>query len=111
MDPEFPELLTAMWVSLPARGLAFPLYMGCDATPEPLLDGTVYEICRQVTGEATRWEQVEKALFRNSMLMEAEARRLIAVGEEVAARTLMESWVAETVSAQVRLLELAVPVN
>ena len=111
MDPEFPELLTAMWVSLPARGLAFPLYMGCEATPEPLLDGTVYEICRQVTGEAARWEQVEKALFRNSTLMEAEARRLIAVGEEAAARALMESWVAETVSAPMRLLELAVSVN
>ena len=50
MDPEFPDLLTAMWVSLPARGLAFPLYMGCEATPGPLLDGTVYEICRQTGG-------------------------------------------------------------
>ena len=45
------------------------------------------------------------------MLMEAEARRLIAVGEEAAALALMESWVAETVSAQIRLLELAVPIN
>jgi len=43
IDPKHPETLTTVFVTLPAYGYSIPFMMGADATPIPLMDGTVYE--------------------------------------------------------------------
>lgn len=42
IDPEHPETLTTIFVTLPAYGYSIPFFMGADATPRALADGTVY---------------------------------------------------------------------
>ena len=43
IDPEYPETLTTIFVTLPAYGYSIPFLMGANATPRALMDGTVYE--------------------------------------------------------------------
>lgn len=43
IDPKNPEILTTIFVSLPAYGYSIPFLMGADATPKALMDGTVYQ--------------------------------------------------------------------
>lgn len=42
IDPEFPETLTTVFVTLPAYGYSIPFFMGANATPKALADGSVY---------------------------------------------------------------------
>ena len=46
IDPENPETLTTIFVTLPAYGYSIPFLMGASATPKALVDGTVYETQR-----------------------------------------------------------------
>lgn len=42
IDPDYPELLTVAWVSIPARVAAYPIFMGQKRMPEPWLNGQAY---------------------------------------------------------------------
>ena len=43
IDPQCPETLTTVFVTLPAYGYSIPFLMGANATPKALMNGTVYE--------------------------------------------------------------------
>ncbi len=47
IDPEHPEILTTVFVTLPAYGYSIPFLMGADATPRSLVDGTVYSVQKE----------------------------------------------------------------
>jgi hypothetical protein len=42
IDPNYPETLTTIFISLPAYGYSIPILMGATETPRSLLDGTFY---------------------------------------------------------------------
>ncbi|MPL93883.1 hypothetical protein SDC9_40031 [bioreactor metagenome] len=44
IDPEFPEKMTTVFVTLPAYSYSIPFFMGANATPKALADGTVYSV-------------------------------------------------------------------
>lgn len=46
IDPEFPETLTTILITLPAYGYSIPFLMGATETPKALADGSVYTVQR-----------------------------------------------------------------
>jgi len=44
IDPKHPEILTSIFVALPAYGYSIPFLMGATKTPKAMLDGTVYKL-------------------------------------------------------------------
>lgn len=78
IDPHDPANLTCAWIAFPAKGLAFPLFMGGRQTPLPLLDGTVYRLSKPFPGAESDapiafWDNAEAAAhervakFRNRL--------------------------------------------
>ena len=47
IDPDYPETLTTIFVTLPGYGYSIPFLMGANATPVALMDGTVFETQRE----------------------------------------------------------------
>lgn len=77
---DWPALLSAAWVTMPARSLAFPLLMGGERTPRVLLNGEVDRAGRESTGDVRRWEPIEAFAFTSQRLLEGQVRRLLAQG-------------------------------
>ncbi len=64
IDPDHPELFTTAWVSLPVRGVAFPLLMGQTSTPRSLLDGEAYRLGKNASVDLALWESIEEAIHQ-----------------------------------------------
>jgi len=103
--------LTCAWFTLPAKGLAFPIFMGAEDTPRPLVDGTVYELSGRLPGAASTWEAIERASHMNKELVEARAMALMGGGEVDAASALLGEWVCATAQAQVAQLKACAPAH
>jgi len=104
ISPEHPDLLTCAWVTFPAKGLAFPLFMGCAGTPLPLVDGEVYRLCKPIDGAAAVWEAVEESAWGNQGLVEARAADLLDAGQRARAAALLEEWTSKIARGQVAML-------
>ncbi|HOZ47373.1 MAG TPA: carcinine hydrolase/isopenicillin-N N-acyltransferase family protein [Candidatus Hydrogenedentes bacterium] len=103
IDAEHPALLTCAWITLPAKGLAFPLLMGCRATPRPLVNGEVYALSKDIDGKTAEWERHEEDVHKEKELIVARAREQIGPGDRAAAITALEHW---TVQATARGIDL-----
>jgi len=104
ISPEHPDLLTCAWITFPAKGLAFPLFIGCAETPLPLVDGEVYRLCKPLDGAAEVWEAVEESARGNQGLVEARAADLLDAGQRDRAVALLEEWTSITARGQVAML-------
>jgi len=94
IDRDHPDFLTVAWITMPARSLAFPLFMGGTDTPQVLLNGEVDLAGRQSDGDFERWEPIEAFAFETQRLLAADVRRLLAAGETEHARAVLDGWVA-----------------
>ncbi|MGI5818436.1 MAG: hypothetical protein ACOX9R_10130 [Armatimonadota bacterium] len=101
---DHPEMLTAAWIAMPARSLAFPLFMGGTQTPRALLSGQVDMAGRQFTGDFQLWEPIEQFAFGAGRLLEAEVGRLLADGRPDEAREALDRWVADCTAAHLGAL-------
>ena len=99
-----PGNLTCAWFTLPAKGLAFPILMGCDRTPLPLMNGDIYRLSRDTDGAAEVWESIEKNARANKGLLEARAEALLDEGSVGQVPALLEDWVSKTTDAQLSIL-------
>lgn len=93
IDRRNPATLSRAWVSLPARALSFPLFIGGSETPLPLLDGTVFDICNGIEGRRNEWERLEAAAFRRQAQLETEVRTLLTSGQTTETGTRLDTWV------------------
>ncbi|MBC8869700.1 MAG: hypothetical protein H8E44_09800 [Planctomycetes bacterium] len=100
-----PDMLTRVWVSLPARGLSFPLYMGGTHTPLPLLNGEVFARTNQVKCSRGVCERIEAAAFGNQRLLEAKVLALLAAGKEQEARETLNGWVRNCTDSHLAVLD------
>lgn len=107
VHPQFPEYLTRAWFSFPAVHLAFPLYMGGTATPLPLVDGSLYELCADLPHDFEAWEVLEQTLHHNSLLLEARAEALLREGRVDEARALIDAWTQATAASHLLFLREA----
>ena len=56
IDPQHPDVLTCAWISLPAKSLAFPVFMGGRKTPRCLVNGELYQTGKSLDAEKSQWE-------------------------------------------------------
>jgi hypothetical protein len=106
IHPDQPGYLTCAWATLPAKGLAFPLFMGGDATPKPLVDGEAYALLKDRDGANGAWESLEEAAYANGRLVQETGARLLAEGKSVEAKEILETWTEQTAKAQIEMLRL-----
>lgn len=81
IHPEHPEWLTAAWVALPARAVAFPLLMGQDATPVVLADGRAYARGKQSAADSARWEMWERIVHAAKQDITADVLTRLSAGD------------------------------
>ncbi|NQT15064.1 MAG: hypothetical protein HQ582_20070, partial [Planctomycetes bacterium] len=70
IDPNHPELFTCAWVSLPVKGVSFPLLMGQTSTPACLLNGEVYSLGTKVKKNTHSWEDTEQSMHARKELLQ-----------------------------------------
>ncbi len=98
IDHRHPDRLSRAWVSLPAKGLSFPLFIGGEETPLPLLDGTVFDACLRLEGRREEWERLEARAFHSQRVLEKEVRALLEAGKTAEARARLDAWVRRCAS-------------
>lgn len=69
VDPDYPELLTCAWFSLPARHVAYPVFMGQNAVPMPLADGSAYASGKSTTYQPELWKAMERTMHAEKELL------------------------------------------
>lgn len=104
IDPAHPETLTCAWISLPAWGVSFPLWMGQTKTPACLLNGTAYSLGTTTHGKPGLWEAVERSVHLSKELLRKDlAARQPANGASRAAERLNQ-WSQTQAEMLVELL-------
>ncbi len=101
---DHPDLLTVAWVTMPAKSLAFPLFMGGTRTPRALLSGDADLAGRESPDDFSRWEPIEAQAFAAQRGLEAQVRGLVAAGKPAEARDALDAWVADRTRAHLGAL-------
>jgi hypothetical protein len=102
IDPDRPDLFTCAWAALGKADETgyFPLHMGVTGTPKAYANGATFAHWqRGVPLEA--WQSLEATTEGRRQEIEAEARRLLATGDEAAAREHLTLLAAEAATAKV----------
>jgi len=108
IDSKHPELLTCAWVALPARSVAFPLLMGQDSTPAPLVDGSAYAKAKDGPVRAQEWEALEHRAHDAKAELANDVLAGVAAGNpEEAQRELMNQWSAKQAALLLDALAVA----
>lgn len=89
---KYPDILSCAWVSLPAKGLGFPLFIGGTKTPLPLIDGKIDSILKKLPGNPKRWEKIEKFNFMNQGLVNNKIEDFIAARKTKKISGLLNEW-------------------
>lgn len=106
IDPDYPQLLTCAWITMPVRAGAFPVFMGQRRTPMPLLDGTAYALGKKGPSKTRQWEAVERSMHvEKGRLKEAVAASLAAGNPEQAYVERLEQWSAEQAGTLINVLK------
>jgi len=100
-----PDMLTCAWVSLPAWGLSFPLFVGGTDTPLPLLNGEVFARSNEVNSNRDICERIEAAAFGNQRLLEEKVLALLAAGEDGKATDILNDWTRTCADSHMAVLE------
>jgi len=105
IHPTRPDVLTCAWISLPARGLSFPLFMGGTDTPLPLLGGEVYACSRRVKCHRHVWERIEATAFGNQLLLLEKVLTLLAAGQDDEVTRRLNEWVQSCTDGHLAVLQ------
>ncbi len=106
IHPDHPETLTTAWIALPVRSVAFPVLLGQDRAPAPLVDGSAYALGQQSPEQESQWEDLERSMHAEV----EELRQMVAEGlsagdsAEEHVETL-EQWSANRAAMLVDALE------
>jgi hypothetical protein len=92
IDREYPQYLTCAWISLPAKSLSLPLFMGQKRTPQCLLDGEADTLGRQSTASREVWERAEEEAHAAKEAVKEEAAALFEEQKYEQAQVLLSEW-------------------
>jgi hypothetical protein len=109
IDPDRPELLTCAWVSLPARGVSFPLLMGQTRTPACLLGGEAYLLGAAIQGQSRLWESVEQTAHASKELLKAKMLAGASAGGAQPAADLADQWAQQQAEMLMEMLQALQP--
>lgn len=104
IDREHPGILSRAWVSLPAKALSFPLFIGGRETPLPLVNGEVFETCHAIEGRREEWERIEAAAFRRQAVLESELRARLRADPGAAVASRLDDWSRELAAGHLAAL-------
>ena len=90
-----PAYLTTAWITLPAKGLAFPLFMGGNKTPLPLVNGQVDSLFSTIDGATAEWETIENGLYSESGTLQSQITTLLGESRQQDAINLIDNWVGQ----------------
>ena len=102
---EHPEVLTCAWVSLPARSVSFPLFMGGRTTPRCLLSGDLYKVGKRLARENSRWETLEKQAHAEKQRLADKVASLLEAAQRAEAVDLLDTWTETTARAQLAIVK------
>lgn len=105
IDRQHPATLSRAWVSLPAKALSFPLFIGGSETPLPLLNGEVFDTCLRIEGRRADWERLEAAAFRRQSSLESEVRTLLKTRDARQAAATIDLWTRQITSEHLAALK------
>lgn len=93
IDPDHPDLLTCAWIALPARSVAFPIWMGQTRMPMELVNGESHQAAKKNSQPAPHWEELEQELHAQKEQLKQEIQSSIEAGNPRAACVdQIESW-------------------
>ncbi len=104
IDRERPDVLTSAWFSMPARGLSFPLFIGCTETPLPLLDGEVFVRSQAAGPGRDAWQSIEAAMHLSQRMLQEKVSALLAAGKEQEATDALNRWVRLSAGSHLAIL-------
>ncbi|HNS31513.1 MAG TPA: carcinine hydrolase/isopenicillin-N N-acyltransferase family protein [bacterium] len=93
IHPEYPEYLTIIWVSFPARSVPFPLFTGGRQTPLALFDGTINEVGKKTNLSFDNIRKLEKTLYEEGRLFREKLFGLIKEGKSEKMPDMIDEWV------------------
>lgn len=93
IDPDHPEMLTCAWITLPARTVAFPVFMGQSSIPECLANGTINRQGKASPKDPSRWEEMERSLHAEKDQFKADLANSIDAGNPHPSHVeLVDQW-------------------
>ncbi|NLX98872.1 MAG: hypothetical protein GXY83_22190 [Rhodopirellula sp.] len=104
IDPAHPDRLTCAWISLPARGISFPLLMAQAKTPTCLLNGEAYLLGRKIKDRTPLWESVEQAAHSSKELLKESLLATDSGGHAAPLADRAERWSRQQAEMLVEIL-------
>jgi len=98
IDRQHPAILSRAWVSLPAKALSFPLFIGGHETPLPLVNGEVFDACHGIIGRREEWERIEASAFLRQRILETDVRALLKTSDPKEIATSIDAWTRQVTS-------------
>ena len=109
ISPEHPDMLTCAWVSLPAKSLSFPVFMGGQTTPRCLVNGDLYRVGKTLDTERSRWESLERRDHADKQRLAGEVADLLKAGQAAEAVALLDTWAETAANEQFAIMKGLVP--
>jgi hypothetical protein len=99
-----PDVLTCVWLSLPAKSLSFPVFMGGRRTPRCLLNGDLYKAGKPLRTDKSQWEALERQTHADKQRLAGKIAGLLTAERTAEAVDLLDKWTETTASAQFEIL-------
>ena len=109
ISAEHPDILTCAWLSLPAKSLSFPVFMGGQRTPGCLVNGDVYKVGKTLDTETSRWETLERRGHADKQRLAGKIADLLKAGQTAEAVALLDTWTETAANAQFAIMKGLMP--
>ena len=109
ISAEHPDILTCAWLSLPAKSLSFPIFMGGQTTPRCLVNGDLYKVGKTLDTERSRWESLERRGHADKQRLAGKIADLLKAGQMAEAVALLDTWTGTAANAQFAIMKGLVP--
>ncbi len=105
IDDKNPDTMTCAWISLPAKTISVPLFIGQRKTALPLFTGELYQHGKSKTCDNEIWESREKIIYQDKLSLEKTAHKLLQNGQRKEFSNLLDSWSQQQIKATLVLLQ------
>jgi hypothetical protein len=109
IDPQHPDVLSCAWISLPAKSLAFPVFMGVRKTPRCLVSADLYQTGKGLKTEESQWEMLERQTRADKQQLAGKIAGLLTADRTAEAMDLLDRWTETAAKSQLAILKGLVP--
>lgn len=105
IDSTHPELFTCAWVSLPVKGVSFPLLMGQTSTPACLLNGDAYSLGTKAKKNTRLWEDTEQRVRASKELLKEKIAAELPTDASEETAQVLNNWSGRQAEMLIELLQ------